>query len=381
MEKLLYVAAVNLDDTYSGITKKIKSQFNEMSKYFDAFLIGYSEKGIIIMNQGSIKQIEYNKLSHRKLDLISTCIELVKSYSIKNIYIRRIPCNFIVIKMLKDLKQNKNIKILWEIPTYPYDYENHNKTISKIYIKLDKIYRTKLKKYINRIVTFSDEKSIFGIPCINTGNGIIVDDIKERDVLKEDDKTINLIAVGVFNNWHGFERMIEGINNYYKEGKNRKVIFHLVGNGPDFEKYKKIVDKYDLSQNVILYGYLNKNDIDLIYDKCEMAVESLGWHRSKVHKGTSLKSREYLAKGLPIIASSDMDIFPNGWEYALYVDKDDSPIDIDELVCFYDKVYKDDVNKYELNKKIRNIAYEKCDMKKMILPVVEYFLANDSNEV
>lgn len=381
MKKLLYIAAVNLDDNYSGITKKIKSQFREMSKFFDVYLIGYSKKGIMIMNQDSIKQIKYNKLNHRKLDLISVSIELVQSLNIKKIYIRRFPCNFIVIKMLKNLKQNENVKILWEIPTYPYDYEQHNIAKSKIYMNLDKIYRRKLKKYIDRIVTFSDEKNIFNIPCINTGNGIIVDDIKERKILKSDNKTINLIAVGIFNNWHGYERMIEGINNYYKKKQDRKIIFHLVGNGPDFEKYKKLVDGYNLNKNVILYGYLDKNEVDLVYDKCEIAVESLGWHRSKVNVGTSLKSREYLAKGLPIIASSNMDIFPNGWEYALYVSKDDSPIDIDKLVHFYDTIYTNHINKYELNKKIRNIAYEKCDMEKMILPVVEYFLANDSNEV
>ena len=119
-----------------------------------------------------------------------------------------------------------------------------------------------------------------------------------------------------------------------------------------------------------MYGYLEKYQIDDLYDKCNFAVDSLGWHRSGVKIGTSIKTREYLAKGLPILASTPIDMFPSGWEYAFYAPIDDSPICVKDIVKFYLEKIKGN----KLNDLIRSIAFEKCDMKSMMLPIIKELL-------
>lgn len=371
MKRIIYIAAVNLDDKYSGITKKIYGQFDVFSENFDAFLIGYSQNGIMIKNNNQLTIIPYSNKLHRKFDLMENAVKLAKKKNITNAYIRRFQCNFFVLQMLKKLKKIDDMKILWEIPTYPYDYENHKTFLSKIYGLIDKLTRINLKLYINKIVTFSDEEKIFGINCINTSNGVVINQICPREI-NEIYTDINLIAVAVLNNWHGYDRIIKGLYKYYQDENNKKVVFHLVGDGPEFVTYKNLIEHYELSEYVKLYGYQDQESINEIYNKCEIAIESLGWHRSHVNKGTSLKSREYLAKGLPIVASTQMDVFLKDSKYVLYIAEDDSPVNILDIIDFYNKIYSNE-ERQTVNSKIRNIAYENCDMSIVMKPIIEFY--------
>ena len=238
---------------------------------------------------------------------------------------RTIPSFHFLESCLKSFKKSGVKKILWEIPTYPYDDETTSFS-RKIKKMIDKVFRGNLKKYVSRIVTFSNEKNIFGIETINTGNGIDIDEIRKRKVSDHGDE-INLVAAAVVRDWHGYDRLIEGLSNYKGD---RKISFHLAGDGPSLLIYKELVKKYNLEDKVHFYGLVNKDKLDEIYDIADIAVESLGWHRSKVKFGTSIKTREYLAKGLPIIASSVMDMFPDGFEYAYYA-KIDGILTLNEL--------------------------------------------------
>ncbi len=367
----VFVACVDLDDQYSGISRKVYSEYNALQNAFDGCLIGYAGNGVKIVHGCEEVNIQ-NRKKHRRLVVIDESIKMLEK-NFRFLYIRRMPCNPIIISFLSKIKRKGVLKIVWEIPTYPYDHEHNNSKSLYGWItdKMDIIFRGFLKNYIDRIVTFSDYTEIFKIQTINTGNGIDVNSVKPRVISDDDNGSLNLIAVAVLNNWHGYDRLIRGISDYYENGGKRNVIFHLVGDGECLQEYKDLVKKLHIENNVIFYGFKTTKEIDKIYDKCNLAVDSLGWHRSKVSLGTSLKSREYLAKGLPIIASTPMDIFPDGWEYAFYAPIDDSSININDVISFYDNIHQN-IGEAELSVKIRNIAYEKCDMSAMMKPVIDY---------
>lgn len=60
---------------------------------------------------------------------------------------------------------------MYEIPTYPYDMEH--KGISSIFVLfIDKIYRKKLHKYVDRIVTLTDDEKIFNCKTLKITNWI-----------------------------------------------------------------------------------------------------------------------------------------------------------------------------------------------------------------
>ena len=363
---LLYVACVNVDDEKSGITRKVLSQYQSLNTCLPATLIGYWGKDAVLVKDDERKIVGAG-LWHRRIAVIKMAGQMAGELKQPGVYIRRMPCNPLVIHMLHNLKREGCTKIIWEIPTYPYDYEFRGMR-SVIVRVLDRHYRRILKNYVNRIVTFAPEDEIFGIPTIRTGNGIDVDSLRPR-LIRKVDGTLRLLGVAVLNNWHGYDRLIRGLAEYRG---SRKVFFHLVGNGPCLQEYQDLARELGVEDRVIFYGARNKAEIEDIYDECDMAVESLGWHRSQVQMGTSIKTREYVAKGMPILASTPMDIFPEGWKYAFYVPIDDSSVDIQGVVDFYDELLKTKTTE-ELADEIRHIAYEKCDMKKMMQPIVDYF--------
>ncbi|BCR36092.1 glycosyltransferase [Mariniplasma anaerobium] len=261
------------------------------------------------------------------------------------IYLRR-PM-FISNSMLKVLKRikltNGKVKILLEIPTYPYDRELTNNLFSwPLYIK-DRFNRRKLYKYVDRIAVFTENTELFNIPTVRFTNGIDLDNLKVKTPLSIDTKTINLCIVSSFENWHGYDRIIKSLNMYYKNaGKLEfKLIIHFVGDGPKLKLYKRLVKKYNLNTNVVFYGRLFGESLDEIYNICDIAVDVFGMYRKNNNISCSLKSREYFAKGLPVISGCQIDLLENtkNFKYFLQFTNDKTLIDLNDVITFYKSIY------------------------------------------
>lgn len=99
------------------------------------------------------------------------CFRSLTNYILKNsiefVYIRSFyNTNPFLLKMLKVLKMS-GVKVVMEIPTYPYDIETESTSLSnRIIFRINRVYRDKLKKYLSRIVTFSGYKEIHGVKTI-----------------------------------------------------------------------------------------------------------------------------------------------------------------------------------------------------------------------
>lgn len=88
---------------------------------------------------------------------------------------------------------------------------------------------------------------------------------------------------------------------------------------------------------------------------------------------SELKSREFLAKGLPIISGVEIDIFTNmNSPYYLQFPNDASDIDIVDIVNFYDKVYCSSNKVVEVRKAIRCVAEENLSMPSTMSPITDY---------
>ena len=57
---------------------------------------------------------------------------------------------------------------------------------------------------------------------------------------------IELIEVSSVNFWHGYDRILEGMGQYYIAGGKRNIIFNIVGDGMVIPQFKQIVEKYHL---------------------------------------------------------------------------------------------------------------------------------------
>jgi hypothetical protein len=81
-----------------------------------------------------------------------------------------------------------------EIPTYPYDQEyiSFNR---KCYLFIDKLFRKKLAKELDAIITFSHYKTIFGKQTIQISNGFDFESIPLRHKIIHSENEIHLIGV------------------------------------------------------------------------------------------------------------------------------------------------------------------------------------------
>ena len=277
------------------------------------------------------------------------------------------------IKVLKDIrKRNPGIKVILEIPNYPYDSEiKRNRKNLPLYIK-DKYNRRKLRDVVDRIAVQNDIENIFDIPTLKFVNGIDVSQVSLRKPKTNSIDTINICAVASLTPWQGYERIINGLNQYYKNGGTRKIIIHVVGEGIERKYYEELVNKFNLIENVIFYGFLTGKEIDEVYNISDLALDAFGRYKTNNKLSTSLKSREYLAKGLPIILGCETDIINSDFTYSIRYPNDDSIVDFNHIVDFYDRIYKKEDDKLEVSREIRNYAYNVCDISKTMGDIINY---------
>jgi len=292
--------------------------------------------------------------------------------SINGLYIRYLQSDYRLLTFLRRVKTNyPKIKIIIEIPTYPYNDEKKNFLI----VIRDTLYRRFLNRYVDCIAVFTKEyRNIFNIPTICMRNGIDLDKVKIRKPINRMDHSIHILSVSNFQIWHGMDRMLLGLISYYKNGGKINIVLHLAGEGSVISDLKETAKNEHLHNHIIFEGYLDGKKLDDLYDYCDLGLGSLGGHRRKIKINSELKSREYLAKGIPFIYAGLIDVFvdePVDFAYSLPLS--DSPIDIQEIIDFYHSL----LNKYnifELTNIIREYSVNNIDMRQTMKPIRKYLI-------
>ena len=248
-----------------------------------------------------------------------------------------------LVRFFRRLRRH-GIRAVTEIPTYPYDNEfgRHNDWDMQIGLWLDKLYRRRLYREMKAVVTFSDAEEIFGQRTIRISNGVDFDSTP----LHQPSATfepLHLIGVAEVHFWHGFDRLVAGIGEYYKHGGRREVYFHIVGGvHPAYMQdqsrasgFQTLIDKYGIGDHIVFHGQLFGDELDRVFNQCQFAIGSLGRHRSGITVIKTLKNREYATRGIPFVYSeqdSDFDHQP----YVLKVPADETPIDVQAIIDFVD---------------------------------------------
>lgn len=245
-----------------------------------------------------------------------------------------------LIAFFKKLRR-AGIHAVTEIPTYPYDGEFKNfEWKIRAELKIDQMFRERLYQQMDALVTFSDAERIFGQRTIRISNGVDLESIPLHEPITIN-RELHLIGVAEVHDWHGFDRVMTGIGEYYRGEKNeaqRDVFFHVVGGvHPNRMNtvFNPIINKYGLQDHVIFHGQLFGDELTKVFNQCQFAIGSLGRHRSGITVIKTLKNREYATRGIPFIYSeqdSDFDHQP----YVLKAPADESPVDIRQIIDFMD---------------------------------------------
>lgn len=353
---------------YNGISKKIHYQIDAMKAcgadvrtcYYEVQPNGHRQWLVdneVIANLGTGIAAKLKKRTH-----YSFIVEYVKQEKINFVYIRSDHnANPFTIHLVKQLKQ-LGIRVVMEIPTYPYDQEY---TDRKLQLRIDQLFRKQFCKYIDRIVTFGNDETIFDCPTIRISNGIDFDSIPLRTIQTNRNKDeIHLIAVAEIHFWHGFDRLIHGLGMYYQSNPTLPVYLHLVGDFGGVREREEIltpIHTYHLEKQVILYGNQSGEELNDIFNKCDFAIGSLARHRSGITHIKTLKNREYAARGFGFIYSEIDDDFEQ-MPYILKVPADETPIDVQQLITFYQQMT---LSPQEIRNSIKHLSWKE-QMKKVL---------------
>lgn len=360
---------------YSGISKKIHYQVNGLREaghevdlcYYTVDSDGYRRR---MINEDVLEDYGSGILAPIKKRI---CYDSISRYAIKNkielIYMRSDHnANPFTIYFLHKLRKH-NIKTVMEIPTYPYDKEYKGFPLKfQIELSTDRCFRKYLAKNIFRIVTFSEENFIFGAKTIKISNGIDFNQIKLKKVQKDNSSSFHLIGVAEVHSWHGFDRVIKGIGEYYQHPNEKEVFFHIVGGVAPSEMsvFKPIIQKYNIEKYIIFHGTKFGNELDILFKEANFGIASLARHRSHLTHIKTLKNREYAARGIPFIYSeidSDFEDKP----YILKAAADESSIDIHKIISFYDQCT---CTPLEIRNSIKNLSW-KIQMQKVVDEVLK----------
>ena len=361
----------------SGISKKIHYQVKGLREngyevhlcYYDFDSRGHRCRfvdGEIIKDYGN------GILAGLRQRIDFDCIfEYCKQNGIQFVYARCFQnANPYLIRLFNRLKA-LGVKSVTEIPTYPYDSEFVGfPFLTRMGLKIDQLFRNRLYSQMNAIVTFSDAEQIFGQRTIRISNGVDMDSIPLHQYQAPPDGSVHLIGVAEVHYWHGYDRLIAGLGEYYKHSENPKqVYFHIVGGVWKSEMYDSIhapgfselMDKYGIRDKVIFHNQLFGDELDQVFNQCCFAIGSLARHRSGITNIKTLKNREYATRGIPFIYSEQ----DSDFDYQAYILKaapDESPIDILEILNFIDHHY---YRPEDIRKTVEHLSW-KIQMKRVV---------------
>ncbi len=333
--KGIYLARLDLSvPNHMGVHNKILGQIAALEKALGP-IDGYFPRGLTIEKNGQpVSSFPDGYAAHFRFHQYGFYNQL-KGMNLQAdyFYIRHQLATPAFLAFVKTLRMdNPSAPILLEIPTYPYDLEQVG---LKQQTKLlqDRLTRNRMHKWIDRVVTFSREDQIFGIPAIKTQNGIDLDRFPLIPPPKNQ-RGINLVGVANVSRWHGYDRIISGLHDYYTTSKQPEVNFHIIGDGEELPNLKALTSELRLNHRVYFHGAINGDALTEALNGMHIAVSSLAMHRLNTHT-TNLKSREYCARGLPFINSHHETYIPSDFPFAFTTTGDDQPVNIEQIISHY----------------------------------------------
>lgn len=358
-----------------GITQKIKNQIRTVRSFgYNVHYCGYITNGVAIFNNED--KIEYVKkysflppkifnYIKRFLLILFVIDHIDNKRKYDYAYLRWVGFDYFFLKMLKCLKGCGSINI---VELHAWSSTIHITNIKMLYTVLsDKINLKQAIKYIDEFATISNDCNIKNANIVKIENGINTDNIKPRK-WKYIEGKLRLCAVAIERDYHGYDRLIKGLYIYYNEF-NVQVDVTISFVGIYSLETQKLVKKLNLENKVKFLGPKTGEELNKIYANSDLGIGALAHNRVGMYSGSSLKTKEYCANGLPFVYGWQEMSFDDNYPYALHYVMDESPININCLIFFFNGIKNDknmigNMQKYA----IKNFSWKE-EFKKILMGI------------
>ena len=108
------------------------------------------------------------------------------------------------------------------------------------------------------------------------------------------------------------------------------------------ESTKRLAMELGLEERIHFHGKMYGEELDKIYNNSDIGIGALAHHRVGMYSGSSLKTKEYFAKGLPFIYGWKEPAFDSTYPYALQIELCEEPLDMNLVIDFHNRIKDDD---------------------------------------
>ena len=231
----------------------------------------------------------------------------------------------------------------------------------RIAFETEKWSRKRFHRFVDKIVTFSDDREIFGVPCVNLSNAVDPEQIPLRAVLPRHDY-VRMTGVAILSFWHGYDRLIRGIAAYRAaHPQGREVRFDVVGGGEIRDQLEQLARELGVADCVKFHGLLYGDELNRVFLDTDLCVGCLACHRKHIVEVKSLKNVEYAMRGIPMVYSEQNNDFDNR-PYVLKATADESPVDVADLLRRFEKAEHDPET---IRRSVAHLSWE-FQMKKLL---------------
>ena len=226
------------------------------------------------------------------------------------------------------------------------------KFLSKFFLKYVKAFIGVTREIINY------ENRRYGYkPSVVISNGIAVDSIPFTKFKPIQNNILNIIFVAsYFAPWHGLDIFVKKLFSYKGDVK---IVLHIVGEVSKNDK--NLIENVNHEKiEIKLHSKKYGDELDKLFALSSIALSSIALSSialssKKMNEASPLKTREYIARGIPFVYGYEDSDLTGDEKFALKIDKDN--FSFDEIVKFAKKV---SVCK-NISYKMREFAKEKLD--------------------
>ena len=384
---IVYFAFVG--QSYGGVEQKIISQF-------DALFLVHKNVHLYLVSTSAPKEDLSKEISYRQ-----NITSLLNSAELRSNSLRRRSEKFHLIESILKQYDPTNTICYFRFPGADFLFyrflrrndkyffvTEHQEIENKIRIGIfqgnlindfsDLIYGKKVRRlirgfvgvssqYLQNQMSYLSKKEISLKSFFVNGNGIKTVAVKCRKLIPKSKNKVDLLFIGSVYKSHGLHRLVGSMINYYSQQTETEIILHIVGCNRRDTYLTKYLNNPLIQNKVKFYGYLPSNEINDLADLCDISVNSLGLHRIGLFITSTLKSREYCARGIPFITSSFDDDFKDDWPYIYHVAANENLFDLQGIIDFVFRIRKDT----DHSTKMRNYCEENLDwdikMKRLVI--------------
>lgn len=171
-----------------------------------------------------------------------------------------------------------------------------------------------------------------------SGDAVNTSDFKIRtpELSKDEFNLIFLKGAVTEADFNGLDRVFNGIKQYRGEKKLKMYLF-----GSNLVSEKEMVRKLGIESNVHFGDFVNKQEIDELINHMHIGISALGVHRKGIRDTTTIKSREYTARGLPFVyghIDPDFSFNPTAKMFSYQIAGEDTPLNFEEILNWYQKL-------------------------------------------